>query len=150
MLKNNENGFTTLDIGLAMLVIVLFVPIMASILYSVYLSSTEAKRTGTAINYAVDIFEDIAIENYQDMTPEVVLENLEEGLGITNIKTEKPEDEESTAQIAIGEIGSYKIKLMMKNPYTDGTIKIATLTIEYPISKKESRTMVLERLRTIS
>ncbi len=150
MLKNNENGFTTVDIGIAMLIIVLFVPIMSSILYSVYLSSTEAKRTGTAINYAVDIFEDIAIENYHTMTPEVVLKKLEENLGITHIRTEEPEDKESTAQIATGEIGSYKIRLEMISPYTDGTIKRATLTIEYPISKKESRTMVLERLRTIS
>ena len=149
MLKNNEKGFRTVDIGISMLIIILFVSIMSSMLYSVYLSSTEAKRTATALNYGVDIFEDVAIENYQSMTAHSVLKALEENLKIENLKTETSSGE-STAETATGKIGSYKIKLTMISPYKDETIKRFTLSIEYPISKKETKTLVLERLRTIS
>lgn len=65
-----EDGFTTVDIGIAMMIVVIFVSIMTSMLYSVYSSQTEAKRTATALNYAVDIFEEIGITSYSSVTEE--------------------------------------------------------------------------------
>lgn len=65
-----ENGFTTVDIGIAMMIVVIFVSIMASMLYSVYASQTEAKRTAVALNYAVDIFEEIGKTAYTTVTEE--------------------------------------------------------------------------------
>ena len=54
-----ENGFTSVDAVIAMMIVVIFVTIMSSGMYSVYISQTEAKRTAVALNYAVDIFEKI-------------------------------------------------------------------------------------------
>ncbi|MCI9365743.1 MAG: hypothetical protein HFJ54_03935 [Clostridia bacterium] len=51
----NKNGFTTIDLTIALIVVMLFVTIMTSISYNTYLVSTEAKRTAVALNYAVRI-----------------------------------------------------------------------------------------------
>jgi len=145
--KTKEKGFTTVDISIAMIVVTIFVTIMSSMIYSVYLSSTEAKRTSAALNYAVDIFEDIGQETFSILTPEKVLRNLEDKLKITEIKTS------SSGQVvsATGKIGTYNIKLEMTIPYTDGTIKRFKLTITYPVSaKKNEEKLELERIRTIT
>ncbi len=63
-----EDGFTSVDIGIAMMIVVIFASIMASMLYSVYYSQTEAKRTAIALNYAVDIFEEIGRTAYVNVT----------------------------------------------------------------------------------
>ena len=64
----SKDGFSTIDLGIAMLIIILFVAIMTSYIYNVHLSSTEAKRTATALNYAVDIFENIGRLNFSEVT----------------------------------------------------------------------------------
>lgn len=145
--KTNEKGFTTVDISIAMIVITIFVTIMSSMIYSVYLSSTEAKRTATALNYSVDIFEEIGQETFSNLTPENVLKRLENKLKITEIKAS------SAGEVvnATGKIGTYNIKLEMTKPYTDGTIKKFKLIITYKVSaKKNEEKLELERIRTIT
>lgn len=143
--KINEKGFTTIDLSIAMIVVIIFVTIMSSLIYSVYLSSTEAKRTAIALNYAVDIFEEIGIETYSSIVPDAVLGNLE-NLKITDIKLEY----NGNVQIATGKIGTYNIRLEMTKPYSDGTIKLFKLKINYPVSAKNTETIELERIRTVT
>lgn len=151
MRKNREKGFTTVDISIAMIVVSMFVTIMGSVLYNVYLSSTEAKRTATALNYAVDIFEAIGDKtmSFSSITPEKVLANLSNELEIDEITPEETADE----QIATGKIGTskgaYDIKLTMTEPFKK-EIKDFKLTITYNVAaKKEPETVELERIRVI-
>lgn len=155
MRKKGEKGFTTVDISIAMIVVSMFVTIMASILYNVYLSSTEAKRTAVALNYAVDIFERVGDKtiSFSSITPEEVLIRLADELEIDEIIP----GEESEEKIATGKIGTskgaYNIKLTMTEPFTkDGIkpIKYFKLTITYNVAaKKEPETVTLERIRVI-
>ena len=154
MKKNKERGFTTVDLSIAMIVVAMFVTIMGSVFYNVYLSSTEAKRTATALNYGVDIFERIGDKslNFGTITPEVVLENLSEELGITEI-TQSETGSQKVATGKIGTKGAYDIKLTMKDAVKSGEttiIKQFKLTIKYDVAaKKEPETIELERIRPI-
>ncbi len=155
MKKNNERGFTTVDISIAMIVVAMFVTIMGSVFYNVYLSSTEAKRTATALNYGVDIFEQISNDTFtfQALTPKEVLISLSEELGIEEIKeTENGDEKIGTGRI--GTKGAYNIKLSMTEPVTvEGIkpIKKFKLIITYNVAaKKEPETIELERIKTIT
>lgn len=139
-----ENGFTTVDVGLAMLVIILFVSIMTSILYSVYISSTEARRRAVALNYAVDIFEAIGNKPFDQVNAIKVITDLEN----VNIKLNGA----STNEVAIGKIGTgngaYNVTLTVDDSkYVDKTIKIITLKIEFRISKNNLQTIEMQRLK---
>ncbi len=69
-LIDKERGFTSVDVTIAMLVIIVFVSISASLLHSTYLSTTEAKRTAVALNYAVEIFERVGAMKYSEVSNE--------------------------------------------------------------------------------
>lgn len=155
MKKNREKGFTTVDISIAMIVVSMFVTIMASVLYNVYLSSTEAKRTAVALNYAVDIFETVGDKtiSFSSITPEEVLTRLANELEIDGITTEETEDEKgATGKIGTSK-GAYDIKLTMTEPFTKDEIKpikYFKLIITYNVAaKKEPEKVELERIRVI-
>ena len=144
-----KKGFTTVDLTLAMLVLILFATILASYMYSVYLSSMEARRTATALNYAVDIFEHIGEISFNSVNAEgftiLAIDSIK-GLNVTKRDLTKSEVE--------AEVGTYVIRLKIRN-YKDGSrIKIITLEILYPVSRKQMESgkdayekIVLERLK---
>lgn len=140
-----EKGFTTIDLGVSMLVMIIFVSIMTSMIYSVYMSSNEARRTATALNYAVDVFEEVGQQSFSSLTPTSVFSYIDNvNIDKTNIKSETI----NGTQIATAKIGSYDLKLEMTDPYSDGTIKKFKLTINYAVSAKKSESVELERIRT--
>lgn len=136
-----EGGFTTVDIGIAMMIVIIFVTIMTSMLYSVYSSSTEAKRTAVALNYAVDIFEQIGKEPYSNVSEEDILRSIKEINAGTIIS--QGEDKGTNAKI-----GTYDINLKIIDPYGDNKLKLVTLIITYPVSAKNTEKIELQRLKT--
>ena len=140
MYQKKERGFTTVDMTVAMLVTIIFVSIMTSVLYSVYSASTEVKRTASALNYAVDIFECIGGMSFSDVTEENVVRELK-SIGMTKTST--------TSEGTKGKIGnSYEFLLKIEDPKGDGYIKHITLKIDYAISAKNKGSVKLERLKT--
>lgn len=133
-----EKGFTTIDVSIAMMIAVVFVAIMSSMLYSVYTSSTESKRTAMALNYAVDIFERIGAVSYDNVEPSIILHSLQTA-NVSNLM--------ATSDGMSGEIGTYKINLKIEEQYEDESIKLITLTITYPISAKKTETMKMQRIK---
>lgn len=73
-----ESGFTSVDITIAMLVIIIFVTIISSVSYSVYSAATEARRTAGAVNYAVDIFECIGVLDYEQVDASTIAKKLKD------------------------------------------------------------------------
>lgn len=135
-----EKGFTTIDVSVAMMIAVVFVAIMSSMLYSVYASSTESKRTAMALNYAVDIFERIGAVAYDDVYEEGILRSVQ-STNVTGIQSA------GTDKGTNAKIGTYEINLKIEDEYNDNTIKLITLTIKYPISAKKTETMELQRIK---
>lgn len=136
-----DDGFTTVDIGIAMMIVIVFVSIMTSMLYSVYSSSTEAKRTAVALNYAVDIFEEIGKEAYSNVSEDSILRSIKE----VNIGTIVSQGEGNGTN---AKIGTYDINLKIVDPYGDNKLKLVTLTITYPVSAKNTEKIELQRLKT--
>lgn len=139
-LKDNK-GITTVDIGLALIIVVLFMAAMTSLFYNVYLSSTEAKRTASGLNYAVDIFENIANKEFSSVTPTSALSGIKEIQDVSGSS--------SQTGTATGKIGTYNITLNIKNYKDTNKIKIITLKIEYPVSRESTGTIELQRLKVI-
>ena len=137
-LKDNK-GITTVDIGLALIIVVLFATAMTSLFYNAYLSSTEAKRTANGLNYAVDIFENIANKDFSSVTPISALSGIKEIEGVSSSQTGS----------ATAKIGTYNITLNIKNYKDTDKIKIITLKIEYPVSRENTETIELQRLKVI-
>lgn len=139
MMKENlkkENGFTAVDAVIAMMVVVIFVTIMSSVMYSVYISQTEAKRTAVALNYAVDIFEHIGEMDYSEVAGDTVLKDMS-NLTVTDVT--------STSQGTRGNIGNYKVNLQVSKQFDD--IKLVTLKIDYQITPKRMESIELQRLK---
>ena len=121
-----DRGFTSVDITIAMLVIIIFVSISTSLMYSVYVSQTEARRTATALNYAVDVFEAIGTMQYSEVTKSNVINKL-------------------------GKVdNSYTIDIDINDNEYPNEIKLITLRITYKTSSKDTQTLELQRVKVNS
>ena len=138
-----EKGFTMVDVSIAMFVVVLFVSIVTSITYSIYTSSTEARRRAKAVNYSVAILEKVGQMPYSSLDGAEVLKVISE---IKNPTT--------SGQVTTGYIGEsetnyqFKFTLTISEEY-DGEIKKADLKISYRVKAGDDglKTMVFNRLK---
>lgn len=138
--NKKEKGFTSVDITVAILVMILFVSIMTSVMYSVSASTTEARRTATALNYAVDIFETIGDLDYSKVTGVEIARNLAE-LNMTV--------EINSGNMTKGKINkTYDYTLTIEDNYGDNYVKLITLTIDYKISAKQTEKLEMQRIKT--
>lgn len=140
-----KKGFTTVDLSIAMIVIIIFVVIMTSISNSVYSASMEAKRTAVALNYAVDIFEHIGAVDISEVTASKDL------LDISSLQNFTYETTTTINGIDIitGKIGTYEMRLEIEDYGNDGIVKIITLNITYPVSKNKKENLQLQRIKAI-
>lgn len=134
-----ENGFTAVDAIIAMMIVVIFVTIMSSVMYSVYIAQTESRRTAIALNYAVDIFERIGEMDYRDVTSESVLNDIS-NLTVTDVV--------STSEGAKGNIGDYVVNLNVSEQYED--VKLAVVKISFKITAERTESIELKRLKVDS
>ena len=65
-IKKNR-GFTTADIVVAIVVMMIFVGMIATLFYNFYLSTTAKNRNAMATNYIVDVIEEIKAMNYDEV-----------------------------------------------------------------------------------
>lgn len=143
----NDKGFTAVDIGLALFVIIIFTVTITSISYSVYLSNTEAKRTAVALNYCVDIFEHIGQLDYSEV-------NAESGelfeIEALNDFIQENVTKNNGVQIINGKIKTYNIELKIEDYNGEDVIKIITLKITYPISRDNTESIEMNRLKVVN
>lgn len=134
-----EKGFTTVDMTIAILVMIIFVAIMTSVLYSVSTTTTEAKRSAVALNYAVDIFETIGELDYDEVTGTEVAKKLErQGMTVTV-------NSGGTTRGKIGEHYDYTLKI--EDTFGDDYVKLITLTINYKVSAKNEEKLEMQRIK---
>lgn len=135
-----ERGFTSVDITIAMLVIIVFVTVLSSVSYSVFSATTEAKRTATALNYAVDIFECIGQIDYEQVDASTISKKLPD----INMTIES-----NNSSGATGKLGkNYDYNLRIEDYFGDDTIKLITLKLTYKISAKNTESIELKRIKT--
>lgn len=79
-LKNNK-GYTGVDISIAMIIIMIFIPTLLAISYSIQKTSNEVKRKAEAVFIATEILEStkgMSFENLDNMEEEENISLLEE------------------------------------------------------------------------
>ena len=141
-----ENGFATSDALIAVLVIVLFSGLIATLTYNIYLATTSTKRMSRANCYITDIFEYVDKSYYDDINAE----------NITNYFNNKYYYQENTttpredAEVSMGKpeeklTTPFKILLKIENHYPENTtedekldlVKKITITVKYELGSRE-------------
>ena len=138
MKYRNNKGFTGVDISISLIIIVLFVSILASLLYNYTTASKDVNRKATATNIAILKIEEIKQSDSYD-----TLEQLYE-------KTNEKLDIDENGQIK--QEGPYlvttRIQKYSESKYTDNLsleeksnlkdlLKIATVTVKYSSGNNE-------------
>lgn len=125
----NEKGVTGIDISIATIVILLFVSIIASLIYSFSEASKGIERKSEATHLAIQIIENIKQMNYED-----VMEDKNGGINLEYIKqkTGQEIDALSGYNITIN-VENYKDK--MQDDTLEDVIKIVKVTIDYTLGK---------------
>ena len=130
--KNNK-GFTTADIVVAIVVIMIFVSLIATLFYNFYLTTTAKNRNAMATNYIVDVIEEIKAMNYDE-----VQKDTQDSNSINNLIQQL----EATKQIPKGYIITGEVQ---KYNETEGNtdkkdlVKILTIRVEYSLGKKTEK-----------
>ena len=98
-------------------------------------------ETAVALNYGVELFEHIGAMDFEDVVPSYELVETE------NLGTMK--DIVINANSVEGNKGTYKIRVSIQDYKNGNKIKIISLKIEYPISRKKSESIELERIKVV-
>ncbi|MBQ6992309.1 MAG: hypothetical protein IJN50_05320 [Clostridia bacterium] len=152
----NEKGAIGTDTFISVLVITLFVGLIATLTYNIYLSTMSTKRNSQATAYIVEIFEYIDKQYYKDVTEQNLVNYIENKYN--NAENADTNNEISDINIAsarnvtglentsdTNEILTtpYKIEIAI-TPYDEkfDLVKTITVTIKYNLgTKEESITM---------
>ena len=87
----NEKGFTVTDAIIAIVIIMLFVGVIVSISYNIYLQANFIKRNDTATNYIVELFEYAKELDFADVTYNTLSQynfNAQNAVTVTNNQNE--------------------------------------------------------------
>lgn len=137
-LRNNK-GYTGIDISIAMIIILIFVPTIFGIVYNLQKSRIKTEREATAVGIAVDILEIAKALNYNDLNLldgelKTVLDNKYE-VSTQNSNTEndayytfiKDNDNRYKIQVSV-------LKYTPENiSNTDDFVKKVKVIVTYPI-----------------
>ena len=125
----SENGFTMQDLMIALVIIMIFVGVITTTMYTVYKLNIETNLTSQMTAYAVQILEDIDKISYEEVTSDLS--------ATYNEKFSIPE--------------SFKIDIQVSN-YGEGTeniqdvMKIVNLRISYTLQGNEQQ-FTVQRLK---
>ncbi len=131
-IKKNR-GFTTADIVVAIVVMMIFVGMIATLFYNFYLSTTAKNRNAMATNYIVDVIEEIKAMNYDEVQKDTQDSNSINNL-IQQLEATKQIPKE---YIITGEIQKYNET--EGNTDKKDLVKILTIRVEYSLGKKTEK-----------
>ena len=114
MKLRNNNGFTGIDVSIALIVLLIFIPMLFEIIYNLKKVNQSVNRESTALDIAVNVIEDTKLEQYD------------------NIATKAPYDkkiENVTYKVTVSVI-SQEINAEASSLSKDVNVKV-----EYPVGK---------------
>lgn len=130
MFFKNKKGVTTIDVAISLVIIMLFVSIFATLIFSVYISNQSVKRNTIATTYMTDIFEKINTLEYDDTR--LLAGNYYE------------DDENKILDITIADGYSANLKItdynkIEGNENKEDLIKIIELDINYKVGQSDKK-----------
>ena len=151
-LKQNK-GLTGVDLTIAVIIIIMFISLITTIFYNLYISSNGTKRNTQATAYITQLFEEISLMDYDNVTEDNLLTKISNldlnSSGVKqNIISGKKVSDANTL------ITPYKMEIQVQNyneiPGNESkqdVIKIIQATVKYNIGSKEE-TITIKRLKT--
>ena len=142
-----QKGFATSDALLAVLIIILFSGLIATISYNVYLSNSSIKRMSKATGYITNMFEYIDKEYYQNVTVDGLRNYINNNQAIFNTTDNQVNISSNNTEETSRSIGSNNPAFTM-NIYieyynkTQGNtdkldlVKEITMTVNYKLGNK--------------
>jgi Tfp pilus assembly protein PilE len=128
-LKNKLNrGFTTIDIAIGVVIIMVFTSIITTLFYNFYITTTSRNRNAMATNCLIDVIEQVKIMNYDEVNNDsvnTVIENLINDKSIPNGYT-------VTSDVT-------KYNSTQGNTDKIDVIKILKVTLKYSVGNKEEK-----------
>lgn len=156
----NEKGAISSDAFIAILIIVISVGLIATLVYNIYISTTETKRKSQATSYIVEIFEYINKIYYGDVTEE----NIVEYVGYKYNNAENAGEDEERADINIASARNvtniedtsdtkdilttpYKIEVSIEPHNLEfDLVKTITITVKYNVANEE-KSLTMEKIK---
>lgn len=123
-LRDNK-GVTGADISVALIVIVIFVGIIATLVYNFGMASKSLNRKATAVNIAISKIEELKEKNYDDVQ-----------------SSTEPEYKDVNGNPMTAQNGPYKVTTEIKK-YSElkeglqDVIKIARVKVEYSVGNEQ-------------
>ncbi len=131
-LKKNT-GFTTADIVVAIIVMMIFVGLITTLFYNFYLTTTARNRNAMATNYIVDVIEEIKAMNYDDISGDTENNNsINELIQQLEVNKKIPKEYTITGKVQ-------KYNEIEGNTDKKDFVKILTVAVEYNVGKKAEK-----------
>lgn len=155
-----EKGFTGVDLTIAVIILMLFVALITTLFYNVYLSSSSTKRSATANSYIIDVFENIDRMTYEEVQQDNIVNSstdtfvqvlqakLIENSKIDNVLIKRgiTEDKNLAKPFQL-EISVSNYNQTEGNTDKEDLIKIIKVRMKYKVGKKVE-TIDSQRLKT--
>lgn len=151
-----NNGFTGVDISIAMIIILIFIPTVFGITYNVQKNNKAVNRKSKSVSIATDILEtaktysktNIKIEENEDFANSMLEKNYEK-VGENQI-TDKETKIIYSYSGDTGDEEHYKIEISLTYPYDEENtlVRKIKVTVEYPegnLAKKIDISTVLQK-----
>lgn len=126
-IKQNK-GFTTQDIVISIIIIVIFVSIITTLFYNFYLSTSAKNRNAIALNCIIDLIEEAKMLKYDELDQT----KIEELLGTLKSNKTIPNGYEVTVELQ-------KYNELEGNTDKKDLIKILKVKVQYLVGQKTEK-----------
>jgi len=138
----NQKGFTSAVVIVAIAIIALFVGLVATISYNVYLASVSSSRISRANYYIVTIFERIERTPFEGVDENEIVAFF----NTTYAPTARANSSEHSAYRVTISVEYYEPPPGNPNPSIEGLIKEITMTVQYNVGGRE-QTIEMTRIK---
>ena len=145
MMKNlkNDKGIVVADALIAILIMTIFLGLMITLTYNIYLTANFTKRNSTAVNYGINIMEHIERTDYNNVTEDKLIDYIET-LG-NNVSAGTDGNTLTTPYKVVLDVQNYNETL--GNEGKQDVIKKITVTIKYNLGDSEKE-VKFEKIKT--
>lgn len=141
-----NNGFTGVDISIAIIIMLIFVPTIFGSVYNIQKSNNMVKRESASINIATNVLEIAKGIDYSNLTASVMKTKLDKIRKYEFISEETIDGADILHYSTTGEDGEYyKIDVTISNYYPDGIedtdkkdiVKKIDTVVTYTVAQKQ-------------
>ncbi len=135
----NSKGYTGVDISVAMIIILIFIPTIFGVIYNIQKTNSHVERESEAVRIATDIIENAKSFDYNDLTITRLYQELISGNYNTSTYTINGQIGDNYRYLS--KTGSknehYQIQVYLENYYPEGVtqedlVKKIKVTVIYP------------------